>query len=55
LNDETKGTAVAITPAPPVTTVATVRKWRRVKPVLSAIEHASTHGAKHQAASKDLN
>src|SRR5436190_1855220 len=34
LNDDTKGTAVPTTPAPPVTRVATVRKCRRVKPVL---------------------
>src|SRR5512143_303026 len=51
LNDDTKGTAVATTPAPPVTRVATVKKCRRVKPVLSATEHPLTSGAKHQEAS----
>src|SRR5882672_648130 len=52
LNEATKGTAVAIAPTPPVTTVATVKKCRRVNPVLSAIEHSSTHGAKHQVPPK---
>ena len=38
-------------PAPPVTTVATVKKCRLVNPVLSAMEHPLTDGAKHQEAS----
>jgi hypothetical protein len=51
LNEATNGTAVAIAPAPPVTTVATVRKCRLVKPVLSATKHPLTGGVKHQEAS----
>jgi hypothetical protein len=51
LKEDTNGTAVAIAPAPPVTTVATVKKWRLVKPVLSATKHPLTEGVKHQEAS----
>ena len=51
LKEATNGMAVAMAPAPPVTTVATVKKWRRVKPVLSAIKHPLTDGVKHQVAS----
>jgi hypothetical protein len=48
LNEATNGTAVAIAPAPPVTTVATVKKCRLVKPVPSATKHPLTDGVKHQ-------
>ena len=51
LKEATNGTAVAIAPAPPVTTVATVKKCRLVKPVLSATNHPLTDGVKHQEAS----
>ena len=51
LKEATNGTAVAIAPAPPVTTVATVKKCRLVKPVLSATKHPLTDGVKHQEAS----
>jgi hypothetical protein len=50
-NDATNGQAVAIAPAPPVTNVATVRKWRRVNPLPSATDHPSTGKAKHQEVS----
>src|SRR5690606_27082686 len=50
-NEATNGTAAATAPTPPVTTVATVKKCRLVKPVLSAIEHSLTDRAKHQVAS----
>ncbi|HJR71437.1 MAG TPA: hypothetical protein VKA43_15455 [Gammaproteobacteria bacterium] len=51
LKDATNGTAVAIAPAPPVTTVATVKKCRRVNPPLSATHHPSAGKAKHQEVS----